>query len=243
MAELDIGNHCSVITCGQLDFLPFFCDYCKQVFCKVHKETTSHQCVAENLVIEKKVSEKIIYRCSFENCKITSLVSIKCSICFKQFCLTHRSAESHNCSKLQKPAKDAFPLTKPTFFVPKKIKFKNKRSEKLAAKVALMKLKMCANGKSNISSDDRIYFLIYHLDKDLKYSVFVSKYWTVGKCLDEIASEAKVSNNNNIPGKTVICLLSVTTGEVLENDKIINDLLNEEVIYNGSTIMLTNKEQ
>lgn len=40
----DLGKHCSEKTCKQLDFLPFKCDACKDVFCKNHYKYEQHKC-------------------------------------------------------------------------------------------------------------------------------------------------------------------------------------------------------
>lgn len=40
----DLGEHCSLSTCKQLDFLPFTCDACKNIFCKDHLKYDEHQC-------------------------------------------------------------------------------------------------------------------------------------------------------------------------------------------------------
>ncbi|KAF9943059.1 zinc finger, AN1-type domain [Mortierella alpina] len=39
-----IGKHCSDSTCSQLDFLPFSCQYCKQIFCQDHWRLEGHVC-------------------------------------------------------------------------------------------------------------------------------------------------------------------------------------------------------
>ncbi|KAF9388518.1 zinc finger, AN1-type domain [Podila verticillata] len=39
-----IGKHCSDATCSQLDFLPFTCPYCKQIFCQDHWRLEGHNC-------------------------------------------------------------------------------------------------------------------------------------------------------------------------------------------------------
>ncbi|CAL9763819.1 unnamed protein product [Musa acuminata subsp. burmannicoides] len=41
----DLGKHCSVDDCRQIDFLPFTCDRCNQVFCLQHRSYISHQCL------------------------------------------------------------------------------------------------------------------------------------------------------------------------------------------------------
>ncbi|GAU50583.1 hypothetical protein TSUD_283140 [Trifolium subterraneum] len=40
----DLGKHCQHLDCHQLDFLPFTCDGCKQVFCVEHRSYKSHEC-------------------------------------------------------------------------------------------------------------------------------------------------------------------------------------------------------
>eukprot|EP00434_Breviolum_minutum_P005765 symbB.v1.2.005080.t1/scaffold292.1/size239810/24 len=44
--EVDVKGaaHCSFARCHQLDFLPFKCDACHQVFCQEHFSYTSHNC-------------------------------------------------------------------------------------------------------------------------------------------------------------------------------------------------------
>ncbi|KAK2419762.1 hypothetical protein P8452_50142 [Trifolium repens] len=40
----DLGKHCQHLDCHQLDFLPFTCDGCKQVFCVEHRSYKAHEC-------------------------------------------------------------------------------------------------------------------------------------------------------------------------------------------------------
>ncbi|KAJ0043904.1 hypothetical protein Pint_17906 [Pistacia integerrima] len=45
----DLGKHCSLPDCKQIDFLPFTCDCCNKVFCLEHRSYNQHQCPkAEN---------------------------------------------------------------------------------------------------------------------------------------------------------------------------------------------------
>ena len=39
-----LGQHCSIPSCHQLDFLPFKCDYCSNLYCLQHRSIQSHQC-------------------------------------------------------------------------------------------------------------------------------------------------------------------------------------------------------
>lgn len=40
----DLGKHCSVEECKQIDFLPFTCDRCRQVYCLDHRGYIKHNC-------------------------------------------------------------------------------------------------------------------------------------------------------------------------------------------------------
>ncbi|EPS72081.1 hypothetical protein M569_02677, partial [Genlisea aurea] len=40
----NLGKHCSVQECRQIDFLPFTCDCCQQVFCLEHRSYIKHKC-------------------------------------------------------------------------------------------------------------------------------------------------------------------------------------------------------
>lgn len=41
---MDVGSHCSVGACAQVDFLPFTCDCCTGVFCLQHRSYDAHEC-------------------------------------------------------------------------------------------------------------------------------------------------------------------------------------------------------
>lgn len=40
----DLGSHCQLSDCHQLDFLPFTCHACQKVFCLEHRSCKSHEC-------------------------------------------------------------------------------------------------------------------------------------------------------------------------------------------------------
>ncbi|XP_047179533.1 zinc finger AN1 and C2H2 domain-containing stress-associated protein 16-like [Vigna umbellata] len=44
----NLGNHCSVSDCRQLDFLPFTCDRCDQIYCLEHRGYIEHKCTKPN---------------------------------------------------------------------------------------------------------------------------------------------------------------------------------------------------
>jgi len=39
-----LGKHCAQSDCQQLDFLPFTCDLCKNIYCLDHREYKQHNC-------------------------------------------------------------------------------------------------------------------------------------------------------------------------------------------------------
>ncbi|KAL9270753.1 Zinc finger AN1 and C2H2 domain-containing stress-associated protein 16-like protein [Drosera capensis] len=44
----NLGKHCFVEDCKQIDFLPFTCDTCRQVFCLDHRSYSQHNCPRAN---------------------------------------------------------------------------------------------------------------------------------------------------------------------------------------------------
>ncbi|KAL7097919.1 hypothetical protein ACP275_10G173300 [Erythranthe tilingii] len=44
----NLGKHCSVDDCRQIDFLPFTCDCCQKVYCLDHRSYSRHQCPKGN---------------------------------------------------------------------------------------------------------------------------------------------------------------------------------------------------
>ena len=53
--EFNIGEHCQLEECNQLDFLPFKCDLCKKIFCLKHKSYDDHKC--EVYELQKKIHD------------------------------------------------------------------------------------------------------------------------------------------------------------------------------------------
>ncbi|KAH0435974.1 hypothetical protein IEQ34_026493 [Dendrobium chrysotoxum] len=45
-----LGKHCGVEECELIDFLPFNCDRCDQVFCLHHRNSTEHLCPVANQI-------------------------------------------------------------------------------------------------------------------------------------------------------------------------------------------------
>ena len=50
----DLGKQCSLLNCKQLDFLPFTCPSCKNVFCHEHRKYATHKCQAPRFIKDKR---------------------------------------------------------------------------------------------------------------------------------------------------------------------------------------------
>jgi hypothetical protein len=116
----DIGKHCAVTTCHQLDFLPTKCDDCLSFHCSEHSDAASHDCKSiankEKRAVEcatchqlmapselnghrcadsaVSVSSKKSKICSVPKCKsageIARLSATKCKHCSEPLCIEHR---------------------------------------------------------------------------------------------------------------------------------------------------------
>ena len=117
------------------------------------------------------------------------------------------------------------------------------KSDKLAAKVQLMKLKQHSKGLAELPAEERIYFLVALPSGKKEESVFVSKLWSVGKCIDSIASSFQVANHNNISNKPQLNLFS-SRGDCFSDKKdvTIKELVESEVIFNGQSVTLKYSE-
>ncbi|XP_058524746.1 AN1-type zinc finger protein 1 isoform X2 [Ochotona princeps] len=163
MAELDIGQHCQVEHCRQRDFLPFVCDGCSGTFCLEHRSRDSHGCPEVTVTNEQlKTDTHKSFPCSFKDCTERELVAVICPYCEKNFCLRHRHQSDHECEKLEIP--------KPRMAATQKLvkdiidsktgetskRRKGAKNSATAAKVALMKLKMHADGDKSLPQKLRL---------------------------------------------------------------------------------------
>lgn len=127
----NIGKHCSLKSCNQLDFLPFKCSLCNDIFCGEHYKQDSHPCAGTkadaratvcpvcsqvipvnrnsnpNLAVDAHIAKgcqpvtttkAYTNSCSVPNCKVKSLVPIKCDACLKTHCIKHRLEADHSCT-------------------------------------------------------------------------------------------------------------------------------------------------
>ncbi|XP_040289056.1 AN1-type zinc finger protein 1 [Bufo bufo] len=250
MAELEIGQHCDVEHCGQLDFLPFVCDGCSRVFCLTHRSRDCHGCPEVTSGGSSGQSEgSTQYPCSYTGCTGKELVEVFCPFCRKHFCLRHRHQPDHECEKLEapKPRMSATQQLVKEIVDSKKSAPPNKarrgaKNAETAAKVALMKLKLHALGDKTLPQSERVYFQVY-LPKggqDRSKPMFFCKKWSIGKVVDYAASTASLKNDNNRASAKKLRVCHAETGAALPMYISVEKWLSsaENPLYNGGNIII-----
>ncbi|KAF6101723.1 zinc finger AN1-type containing 1 [Phyllostomus discolor] len=250
MADLDIGLHCQLEHCRQRDFLPFVCDGCSGIFCLEHRSRESHSCPEVTVIKERLKSDMhTSYPCSYKECVEKELVPVICPYCEKNFCLRHRHQSDHECEKLeipkprmattQKLVKDIIDSKTGETAVKRR---KGAKNSATAAKVALMKLKMHAEGDKSLPQTERVYLQVF-LPKESKEKskpMFFCRQWSIGKVIDLAASLASLKNNNNKLTGEKLRLCHMTSGEALPLDHTLEMWIAKEdcPLYNGGNIIL-----
>ncbi|KAK2527923.1 Zfand1 [Columba guinea] len=254
MAELELGQHCGVPECRQLDFLPFVCDGCSGVFCLQHRSRDAHGCSEVNIRNSSvKTDQHRSYPCSYKGCNGKELLPVLCPCCEKHFCLRHRHQSDHECEKLETPQ----PRMVATQQLVKHIigKYDSKKSEEAkskklkgaknsetAAKVALMKLKMHACGDKSLPQTERIYFQVFlpKGNKEKSKPMFFCSKWSIGKVVDSAASLASLKNNNNKSTAQKLRLCHTASGQALPFEHTLETWLSDKEypLYNGGNIIL-----
>lgn len=257
MAELNIGQHCTLASCKQLDFLPCECDLCGLVFCKDHAAYDAHGCsnYGSATIHDKKQSEStsVSYTCSVGGCSSRELAEIKCDLCGNCYCLAHRHYDSHKCPSVSDVQEER--LTKTTELVNQMLRDKpatlkpsntvklSAKSAVTASKIALMKLKQQATGDKSVPDAERVFFnVILPLGSRKKsLPMYFSRSWCVGKAIDKAASAAFVSNKNNIAGERRLCMFEASCGHMCPSGDRISSLLEASgdiSLSNGATVIL-----
>lgn len=246
MAELNIGKHCDIKDCHQLDFLPFECDSCSKIFCLEHKSTTSHDCMFINNIKEVKTHDHPTYDCKFEDCSNHELVPVCCTLCSTQFCLQHRLPETHNCKELKSRDVGQTSLQEHMDKIVTNInrrtnikttKHKSVKSQKIAAKVELMKMKLKATGEVGIPDENKVYFAIT-LPYNGEKVVFASCRWTFGRLVDYMSTLCNLRNTNNVSLQCRLQLQNSTTSLIVDSSMTIEQALSEEIVFSGSKLSL-----
>lgn len=232
MVEL-LGTHCEYPECNTLDFLPIYCYHCSKTFCKQHGSAPAHSCISllQATPSNSSASSSFLPCAYLNNCKSQkSPISFTCSLCLKNFCVEHRHIDDHECPYRSKtpPTHYSSQANKndtkptPTTNFPTE-KFVGTKNETLANKVAIMKLKQTAKGPSGVPMENRLHVFV-QIDGDdnggnKRYPFYLSKLWPLGKGLDFLVKELKLSSTNWIillNGEQTPLDLSTTISELTQ---------------------------
>lgn len=129
----DVGAHCALATCKELDFLPFRCEFCARTFCLAHR--SAHDCPAATrgaaATVEcPRCGQVVVVRdgrsadeavtlhldagcplmtaevaCTMRGCKNREVIKLRCTGCQQLYCVAHRQQLDHACPKLPPPTR------------------------------------------------------------------------------------------------------------------------------------------
>uniref|UniRef100_A0A0K0EQ37 AN1-type domain-containing protein n=1 Tax=Strongyloides stercoralis TaxID=6248 RepID=A0A0K0EQ37_STRER len=206
MAELpDLGRHCSLSSCNQLDYTPFLCNSCEKFYCGKHRFI--HGCSNEDRQISDEDAKKNpmkIFLCSAENCNNKEVLRIECTYCQLNFCLNHKNPEGHHCKcmPIVKEKETLLPQAvidrinqdekekkkvDDSKISNKKIKILTEKERLKLEKIETMKLKM-RNSKIGIPEGEKFVVFLTTPDQKIRGAV-VSKNWMFGRCIDEFIKQ------------------------------------------------------
>ncbi|CCX06178.1 hypothetical protein FPQ18DRAFT_334321 [Pyronema domesticum] len=274
-----IGSHCDLDTCRQLDFLPFTCTYCKGTFCGKHRSVADHSCpkydsaAAERAAAAARAASVSSYRprptsmlaglCAATRCKINintaTQPGVNCEKCRKQYCITHRLPDTHDCKPPSIPVmnlaeekgKAALEWFKKVTTETKKMEEKTgggllgafgvqKKPPPKTSVAAVMKMKKEAKGDEKVPVPKRVYV---HVEAEARTATariprgvfWYSKEWKVGRVLDAAAKSLQVTNVNNQvdSDEKKLRIFHVEGGRVLEFNEMIGD-----IAVDGNTLVL-----
>ncbi|KAG7170455.1 AN1-type zinc finger protein 1-like [Homarus americanus] len=180
-------------------------------------------------------------------CNNGELAPVICTGCSNNFCLTHRHQVDHVCPAY-KPPENAMAeaavkiqqITDRLDATPAK-KGQGRKSDKLSAKVQLMKLKQKSSGDESLPREERLYLMVlFPMEcKTVAQPLFFSHQWTVGRAIDAAATIAKITNRNNILGADKLMFFHASDGNRLGSmDQTLKSLLEKQHLYNGQTVIL-----
>ena len=218
---LDVGKHCHY--CNQLDFLPFFCSYCKFNYCKTHRLSSDHNCVRNDN------ARKLTYSLSSNNEQyFKSLLPEKSSIRIKndKIIIPPSNKSSLDNNTLQKLLKF----------------FKRHKSSNKTFSSSHQILRNTAKGDDKIPIGNRIYIYVSVIDDDISTTVqdtplYINKIWPIGRVIDYISIQYKVKNinlNHQSTRNDKLYLYKFTHDTLVSlnaNDRVINNIVNNDSIY------------
>lgn len=180
-------------------------------------------------------------KCSYRRCKNTELVPFLCNLCNRNFCVTHRLSQDHQCTKLEKKEPKESLWASLGQQVKERIDnliLQQTAKKPTAKKVQMMKLKTKAIGNANIPPEKRFYAeVIFPLESRVQPKLmFFNSNWTIGKVLDVAADAGGIENNNNQANAEKLRIISLKNGLPLENSIQLKDC--QEVLQSGDSILL-----
>jgi len=188
--------------------------------------------------------------CSVTKCKETELQKCICQYCNKNFCFQHKHPLDHECEKYTATATTTSTSTsqnKSSFLealsasqkrLQEAIKKFAESNNPNTRKLAMLKMKQQAVGKSNVPMDKRFYIeTIFPLELKMESKMFFfdeSQRW--GVILDGIAESARIQNENNVAKARKLILVSLKTGEPISLGKPMKETKN--LVQTGDAVML-----
>lgn len=111
------------------------------------------------------------------------------------------------------------------------------KNEALARKVALMQLKQKARGPP-IPFEERVHVFIVVESTGKKEPFYFSQTWTLGRCVDFVTSELKISNSNNRTNGSRVFLSAHGSEGGLEYSQFVREAVQQSLIADGDTLVL-----
>ncbi|RPB03271.1 hypothetical protein L873DRAFT_1826332 [Choiromyces venosus 120613-1] len=271
-----IGKHCDLPECHLLDFLPFKCESCGGTYCLDHRTETAHKCAHEGrwaaarrekntssssssssstsaVPARPKIRSLLQTDCAHPKCKTIINTprdpAVNCTTCRKQYCLSHRLQDQHDCDKVRPPPPTVATANEKAKAALSRFKaWTSSKSDKViqsarpgASQIAeLNKLKRAAKGDDKVPAEKRVYV---HVEAEARTTTsklprgefYYSKEWTVGRVLDKAAQSLQVANLNNKADddEKKLRVFHVEAGRVLSFGEKFGD-----AVANGNTIVL-----
>mmetsp|Transcript_46796 Transcript_46796/g.75242 ORF Transcript_46796/g.75242 Transcript_46796/m.75242 type:complete len:229 (-) Transcript_46796:144-830(-) len=146
-------------------------------------------CVRHTLDLEKtkrKKEKAKAPKCGLPSCKNKEGYElVRCKLCHRSFCLTHRHAEDHRCPRLG--------------FEKKRREVSSREKIRLAHQ---KRLKEVTNpkGADKIPNERQFYLEVEAKKNKIKQkTICFDKNWTIGKCIDVACEAMGIENRNNDP--------------------------------------------
>lgn len=175
--------------------------------------------------------------CEVDGCENKKMM--RCKLCMKWICLSHRHMEDHNCSGFKN--KNTKTENKPKFILnPFLAKVNAQKENSVNNSNKKLKIDYFENisgspiGQNTIEVQDRIYVDVFYPYRSKRKAThfYFSKKWPIGKIIDKITSHGNIRNQNaetQDPTKR-LQLYSLPSGVILPVSETFQDLINKKII-------------